>query len=153
MNTFEVQAKEFLSQQRIAVAGVSRSRQDAANLIYRKLRESGYKVYPVNPNADVIEGDTCYPNLKSIPSELDGVVIVTRPDISEQVAYDCVEAGVPRVWMHNNTFAPSSVSDSATEYCRQHGISVIPGGCPMMFFDFGHKCMRWMLGVMGRLPA
>lgn len=153
MNTFEVQAKEFLSQQRIAVAGVSRSRQDAANLIYRKLRESGYQVYPVNPNADVIEGDTCYPNLKSIPSELDGVVIVTRPDISEQVAYDCVEAGVPRVWMHNNTFAPSSVSESATEYCRQHGISVIPGGCPMMFFDFGHKCMRWMLGVMGRLPA
>jgi predicted CoA-binding protein len=83
---------------------------------------------------------------------VDGVLIVTRPDLSEQIAHDCVEAGVPRIWMHNNTFMGSSVSDAGAQYAREHGVTVIAGGCPMMFLDFGHKCMRLMLGVMGRLP-
>lgn len=153
MSAFKSMAQEFLAQKRIAVAGVSRTEQDAANLIYRKLRDESYQVFPVNPNADTVEGDRCYASLKAIPGGVDGAVIVTRPEVSEQLVRDCAEAGIRRVWMHNNTFAPSSVSDAATEFCRENGITVIAGGCPLMFFDFGHKCMRWILGLMGRLPG
>ncbi len=154
MSTFNTKAKEFLAQDRIAVAGVSRAKTDAAaNGIYNKLRESGHQVFPINPNALEIDGDTCYPNLQSIPGGVDGVVIITRPELTEQIVQDCVEAGVPRVWMHNNTFMESSVSESAVETCRENNIVVIDGGCPMMFLEFGHKCMRWMLGAMKRLPA
>jgi uncharacterized protein len=49
----------------------------------------------------------------------------------------------------------SSVSPEAVDYCREHGMSVIAGGCPMMYgegVDFGHACMRWILGLTGRLP-
>ena len=106
----------------------------------------------MNPHADTVEGDPCYPNMQAVPHQLDGAMLVTTPEISEKVAADCVEAGVPRVWMHNNTFAPSSVSDKATAVCKENNITVISGGCPMMFFDTGHKCMKWVLGVMGRLP-
>lgn len=152
MTNFKSKAEDFLAQERIAVAGVSRTSESTANGIYRKLRDTGHQVFPINPNAETVEGDTCYASVKAIPGGVDGVVIVTRPEITEQVVRDCVEASVPRVWMHNNTFLDSSVSDEAVAYGRQNGVEVIDGGCPMMFLDFGHKCMRWTLGLMGRLP-
>jgi len=152
--SFKASAEEFLAQDRIAIAGVSATKPDAtANYIYNKLRETGHSVIAVNPNATDIDGDPCYPNMQAIPDGVDGAVIVTRPELTEQIAHDCVEAGIPRVWMHNNTFMPSSVSETGAQYCRDNNITVIEGGCPMMFLDFGHKCMRLVLGVMNRLPA
>lgn len=152
MSTFKAAAHDFLAQPRIAVAGVSRTRQDASNSIYKALRDLGRQVFAVNPNADTVEGDKCYHSVKDIPGGVDGVVIVTRPEITEKVVHDCAEAGVKRVWMHNNTFAQSSVSDEAVAFARSQGMTVIAGACPMMFLDSGHKFMRMVLGVMGRLP-
>ncbi len=152
MSKFNELANEFLAQKRIAVAGASGKSTNTATGIYRALRSHGYEVIPVNPNVDEVEGDRCYPNMQAIPGGADGAIIVTRPELTEQIVQDCVAAGVPRVWMHNNTFAPSSVSEKATAVCDENGITVIDGGCPMMFLDFGHKCMKWVLGAMGRLP-
>ncbi len=154
MSSFNELANEFLSQKRIAVAGVSRDEKQTANAIYKVFRDKGYEVFAINPNMTATPaGDPCYPNVQAVPGGVDGMMIVTSPAATEQVVQDCVAAGVPRVWMHNNTFAPSSVSDEATAVCRANNIVVIDGGCPMMFFDFGHKCMKWVLGAMGRLPA
>jgi len=156
MSNLNEAAADFLAQKRIAVAGVSRTGQDAANGIYVKLRDSGYQVFPINPNAGEVEGDPCYPNLKSIPDGVDGVVIVTRPEVTEQIVHECAELGISRVWMHQGMpFLGSSVSENAVQFCREHNITVIPGGCPMMFcqpVDFGHKCIRWWLGLTGKLP-
>ncbi len=146
--------RDFLAQRRIAVAGVSRGKNEAANVVYRKLRDSGYEVFPVNPNAREVEGDECFPDLKSIPGGVDGVVIATHPKMSEQVARQCAELGISRVWLHRS-FGQGSVSEEAVRFCREHGIDVIPGGCPMMFcqpVDIGHRCMRWILGLTGGLP-
>jgi predicted CoA-binding protein len=63
---------EFLSGKHIAVAGVSRGAGSAANAFYRKLRDSGYEVFAVNPNASEVEGTKSYANPVSIPGELDG---------------------------------------------------------------------------------
>ena len=153
MSQFETLAQEFLAQKRIAVAGVSRNSNEAANGIYRTLRDKGYEVFAVNPNAETVENDPCYPNMQAIPGGVDGAILVTTPEHTKLVVADCVTAQVPRVWMHNNTFMPSSVSDEGTAVCQQNGITVIDGGCPMMFFDPFHKCMKWVLNKMGRLPA
>ena len=156
MSTLETKVKDFLAQERIAVAGVSRSREDAANLIYRKLKTTGHQVFAVNPNAELFDGDNCYPDLASIPGGVDGVVIVTRPEISEAIVRQCPEAGVSRVWMHQSMAkAGTSVSETAANYCREHDITVIAGACPMMFcepVDFGHKCIRWIVRLTGGLP-
>jgi predicted CoA-binding protein len=149
---------DFLAQERIAVAGVSRdnSHHPAANLIYCRLREAGHDVIPVNPHLQTFEGVRCYPNLQSIPGGVDGVVIVTRPETTERIVRDCGEAKVRRVWMHQSIGKGSSVSPEAVEYCRQHDITVIAGACPMMYganADFGHTCMRWILKLTGGLPA
>lgn len=156
MSALEEKVSDFLSLKRIAVAGVSRTKQDAANLIYRKLKATGYQVFPINPNAGAFEGDPCYPDLKSVPGGVEGVVIVTRPKLTEEIVRQCAEAGVSRVWMHQSLIkSGTSVSDEAIRFCSDNSITVIAGACPMMFcqpVDFGHKCMRWMLRVTGGLP-
>jgi predicted CoA-binding protein len=149
---------DFLAQRRIAVAGVSRNdhHHPAGNLIYHRLKSTGHDVFAVNPNMQTFEGDRCYPDLRSIPGGIDGVVIITRPETTERIVRDCDAAGVRRVWMHQSTAKGSSVSPAAVEYCREHEISVIAGACPMMFgpgVDFGHKCMRWMMKLTGGLPT
>ena len=156
--TFETKVHDFLAQKRIAVAGVSRdnSHHPAGNLVYRRLKKTGHEVFAVNPNMQSFEGDRCYPDLRSIPGGVDGVVIITRPETTEQIVRDCDTAGVRRVWMHQSMAKGSSVSPEAVEFCRQHDISVIAGACPMMFgegVDFGHTCMRWMMQLTGGLPT
>ncbi|HEU5184438.1 MAG TPA: CoA-binding protein [Gemmatimonadaceae bacterium] len=154
----EKRVHDFLAQKRIAVAGVSRdnSHHPVGNLIYHRLKKTGHDVVPVNPHMETFEGDRCYADLRSIPGGVDGVVIITRPEATERIVRDCNEAGVRRVWMHQSMAKGSSVSSEAVEYCREHGISVIAGTCPMMYgsgVDFGHACMRWLMGVTGKLPA
>ena len=147
-------AREFLEQERIAVAGVSRDEKQTANAIYRHLRKHGYQVGPVNPSAQEVEGDRCYPSVSALPERPDGVLIVTPPEAAAAVARDCVEAGVPRVWMHRS-FGDGSVSHEATRICREGGVAVLDGGCPMMFLepvDIAHKCIRWILDKTGKLP-
>lgn len=156
--TLETKVHDFLAQKRIAVAGVSRdnSHHPVGNLIFTRLKKTGHDVFPVNPHMQTFEGETCYPNLQSIPGGVDGVVIITRPEVTEQLVHDCNDAGVRRVWMHQSVGKGTSVSPAAVEYCRDHGISVIAGACPMMYgegADFGHTCMRWVLKITGGLPS
>jgi predicted CoA-binding protein len=151
--TLQTKAESFLAQKRIAVIGVSSTKDDAANLIYRTLRARGYEVFAVNPKADTVEGDACYANVQAIPGGVEGAVIVTRPEVTAQVVRECADAGVKQVWMHQGM--GNSVSDEAVKFCRENGIVVIPGACPVMYcqpVDFGHKCMRWAFGLVGRLP-
>jgi predicted CoA-binding protein len=146
-------AAEFLAMKRVAVTGVSRNgKSHGSNNVYRRLRERGYEVFAVNPNASEVEWDRCYRDLKSIPGGVEAVVIGTRPERAEHTMRECAELGIEHVWMHWGGGA-SSVSDAATEYGRQHGITVIDGGCPLMFApisDFGHRVMRVVLS--GRVP-
>jgi predicted CoA-binding protein len=156
--THEDRVHDFLAQKRIAVAGVSRDnrRHPTGNLIYRRLKKTGHEVFAVNPHLQTFEGDRCYPDLRSIPGGVDGVVIVTRPEVTERIVHDCGDAGVRRVWMHQSIGKGTSVSPEAVEYCRQRDISVIAGACPMMYgegVDVGHTCMRWVLGLTGNLPT
>jgi predicted CoA-binding protein len=154
MSTLNEAVADFLAQQRIAVTGVSRSKKgQPANLIYRKLRDKGYVVFPVNPAAEEVEGDTCYASLESIPGGVDGVVIATAPDDSLQVVKDCAALNIPRVWFHR-AMGQGSASPEAIAYAREHGVAVIPAGCPMMYCepDIGHRCMRWFYQTTGRIP-
>jgi uncharacterized protein len=145
----------FLAHKRIAVTGVSRKPQGhGSNLVYQRLRQRGYEVFAVNPNADEVEGDVSYHDLKSIPGGVEAVVIGTRPEIAEDTMRECAELGITHVWMHRS-FGKGSVSDAATDYGRKHGITVIDGGCPLMFeptADGGHKVMRFVFTMTGKVP-
>ena len=145
MQSVDEAASAFLANKRVAVTGVSRTpRTHGGNNVYKRFRERGYDVFAVNPNADEVEGDRAYPDLRSIPGGVEAVVIGTRPEIAEDTMRECADLGIKHVWMHRGPGA-GSVSAAATAYGRQHGITVIDGGCPCMFgptADFGHKLMR-----------
>jgi predicted CoA-binding protein len=145
MQNIDEAASAFLTKKRVAVTGVSRTpKTHGSNNVYKRLRERGYDVFAVNPNAPEVEGDQSYPDLKSIPGGVDAVVIGTRPQIADATMRECAELGIKHVWMHRGP-GTGSVSATATEYGRQQGITVIDGGCPCMFrptADFGHKLMR-----------
>ena len=123
-----------------------------SNAVYRRLRDRGYEVFAVNPNADTVEGDPAYQDLKSIPGGVQAVVIGTRPELAKGTMRECAELGIKHVWMHRGPGA-GSVSNAATAYGRQHGITVIDGGCPLWFApvsDFGHRVTR--LVYAGHMP-
>lgn len=155
MNPFNERIKKFSECKNIAVAGVSRKpATETGNVIYKKLKDSGYNVFAVNPNAVEVEGDKCYPNLQSIPSPVDAVVINTSPKATMNVLKDCKEANVKLAWIHSS-IGNGSYHNEAEKFCEANGIELIPRGCPMMYIgnvDFPHKCLKGILKLTGKIP-
>jgi predicted CoA-binding protein len=155
MTKIKEAASEFLGHKRVAVTGVSRTSADhGSNVVYKRLRDRGYDVFAVNPNADEVEGDPAYHDLHAIPGGVEAVVIGTRPEIADETIRECAELGIKHVWMHRGPGA-GSVSRTAAAYGREHGLTVIDGGCPCMFgptADLGHKAMRLVFTLSGNVP-
>ena len=104
MTTIADATADFLAQKRIAVAGVSRTPAGhGGNVVYKRLKDRGYTVFAVNPNADSIEGEPCFHDLASIPGGVDAVVIATAPSAAADVARQAHDLGITRVWMHRSS--------------------------------------------------
>ena len=154
MATMPKAIRQFLAARHIAVAGVSHDTPTPANHIYVKLRGTHSRVYPVNPHAQEVEGDPCFPNLAAIPGSVEAVVIATPPGAAESVVRECVALGIKQVWIHR-AFGAGSVSAEAVRLCRENGIAVIDGACPLMYVqpvDFAHRCVRGLMSLTGKLP-
>src|SRR6266511_5480695 len=112
MVTVKEAASAFLANKRIAVTGVSRKAEGhGSNAVCQRLRARGYEVFAVNPNADEVEGDPCYHDLRSIPGGVEAVVIATGPEIADETMRECAELGIKHVWMHRGPGA-GSVSEA-----------------------------------------
>jgi predicted CoA-binding protein len=150
MNSKQV-VNDFISQKKIAVVGVSRKKTKFGNAIYKELKQKGYNVFPINPNMDAFEGDTCYPDLLSLPEKADAVVINVPPAQTEKVVKEANEAGIKKVWLQQG-----SQSDAAVKFCEENGIDCVSNECILMFAQpsaFIHRAHKWVWGVLGKLPA
>ena len=142
MQTMKEAAAEFLANRRVAVTGVSRTpKSHGSNVVYDRLRQRGYEVFAVNPNAEEVEGDPCYHDLASIPGGVDAVVIGTRPEFAEATMRECVELGIKHVWMHRGLRRRKRVGsgDGVRPRTWHHRDR---RGCPLMFpqtADAGHR--------------
>jgi len=117
--------EDFLDRKnKIAVIGVSNNHEKWGYKVYRSLKNSGFKVYPVNPKHEKIDSDRCYPDLRSIPEKIDEVITVVPPEITENVVKICKELGIGKVWMQ-----PGSESEDAIRFCEENGINVIHDAC------------------------
>jgi predicted CoA-binding protein len=120
--------KNFLDERNIfAVVGASRDPQKYGHQVYKDLKKSGYVVYPVNPNANEIMGDRCYPTLVDLPKKPDVVDVVVPPKVTEELVKSCKTLGVTKVWMQ-----PGSEFDTAITFCDENGIDVVYGVCVMI---------------------
>ena len=146
--------KDFLAQKRIAVVGVSRNPKDFNNSLFRDLRAAGYDAVPVNPLVKEVDGLRCFDRVQAIAPPVDGVLIMTRPDVTASIVRDCLEAGVKRVWMYRAA-GPGAVSQSATEFCEKNGIRVVAGRCPYMFLPntaWFHRLHGFLVKLAGKYP-
>jgi predicted CoA-binding protein len=155
MKTLPPAVAAFLSARRVAVAGVSRSGTQPANLIWRRLRELGIDAVPLNPRVERVEGVACYPDLAAVPGEVDALMIVTPAAAGEALVRQAAARGIRKVWFHRS-FGAGSVCETARQACAELGLDAIVGGCPMMYIepvDPVHRCMRWWLARQGKAPA
>ncbi|MBU5424079.1 CoA-binding protein [Cellulomonas hominis] len=155
MTDIRTAATDFLAARRIAVTGVSRTPgSHGGNVVYRRLRETGYEVFAVNPNAETVEDDPAYPDLASIPGGVEAVVVATRPEHAAATVREAADLGVGKVWMHRSVDA-GSVDAAAVAEGRARGLTVIDGGCPLMFgapSDRAHRMMCRLMTLTGRVP-
>jgi len=158
MSTIDSLVRDFLAQKKIAVVGISDTRETGCNLAYRTFKKSGYDVTTVNPHMTTYDGAPCYPDLKSIPEKPEAVFILANPKVTDLIVQQCVELGIRHVWMHcmmgtkpGLVAGTTSVSQDSVRLCREHGIAVIPGSCPNQFLnsDFGHRMMRVLFRTLG----
>ncbi len=146
--------QDFLAQKRVAVVGVSRQPKDFSLALFRELRKRGYDAVPVNPQAKGIDEQPCYARLQAVDPPVEGALLMTSPEVTDSVVRDCAEAGVKRVWMYR-AGGSGAVSPQAVKYCEEHGIAVVPGECPFMFFTGGtwfHRFHGVLRKVVGKYP-
>jgi predicted CoA-binding protein len=144
-----------LSQKRLAFVGVSQDPDDFSRALFRELQDQGYQVIPVNPNATEIEEQPCFASVKDITVLVDGALLMTAPNVTDQVVRECAEADIRRVWMHRGV-GRGSISEEAIEFCQLHGINVVPGFCPFMFLPksgFIHRTHAFFMKLSGAYPA
>ena len=155
MTTIAAAAESFLAHRRIAVTGVSRHPEGhGSNTVFQRLIERGYDAVPINPHADAIDGITAYPDLRSVPGGVEAVVIGTHAKRALATVKEASALGIGEVWMHR-AFGDGSVDAEATAWGREHGMTVIDGGCPLMFAptaDGFHRFMCPWLQMRGKVP-
>ena len=155
MTTTREAATTFLDHHRIAVTGVSHApKGHGSNTVYTWMRDHGYEVFAVNPTVQEVEGDRAHPDLHAIPGGVEAVVIATAPEHAQATMEEAAELGIHDVWMHRS-FGKGSVSPAATQWGREHGMTVIDGGCPIMFHpegDGGHHVMCRLFTWTGKVP-
>jgi hypothetical protein len=154
--------RQFLALKRIAVVGVSDRRETGSNSCFRKFKQAGHEVYPINPRLGTFDGNRCYPDLKSIPVVPEGVFILANPKVADAIVDECIDLGIKYVWMHcmmgtkpGLASGMTSVSPEAVRKARENGVTVIAGSCPNQFLhpDFGHSMMRVLWRTLGFMKA
>ena len=146
----KVAVEELLEQSSLAVVGVSRNRMKFGNRIFVDLRRKGYRTFAVNPNADIIGDDPCYPSLAALPEKVGGVVLVVPPQETEKTVRDVADLGIRRVWMQQGSESPAAI-----DFCQENDISVVAGECILMFakpVESIHRIHHWIWRLLGKLP-
>jgi len=141
---------DFVSQKKLAVVGVSRQGKKFGNMAFRELKAKGYKLLPVHPQAETIEGERCYPSLAALPESVDAVLVVVPPAETEKVVREAAAAGIKRVWMQQGAESPAAI-----KVCQDNGLSAVHGECILMFAEpaaWFHRAHRWAWKLLGKLP-
>lgn len=147
--------RDFLSQRRLAVVGVSRNAKDFTRTLFREFVNRGYDAVPVHPGVAEIEGRPCFGHVGEISPPVDAVLVLTPPAVTNEVVHECAAAGVTRVWMYRAAGA-GAVSPEAVAYCQLKGIQVVAGECPFMFFPGSgviHQVHGFIRRITGRYPS
>lgn len=148
------QIDEFLTHKRLAVAGVSRNSREFSWTIVREFEARGYEAVLVTPATVEIEGRRCFASVRDVTPPIKAALLLTPPAATEQVVRDCHAAGVTHVWMHQAA-GVGATNPAAIAFCRENGINLITGECPLMFLPgaaFPHRLHGFVRRITGSYP-
>jgi uncharacterized protein len=111
----------------IAVVGLSPRKHRDSLRVARYLQRQGYRIIPVNPNADEVLGEKSYPSLQEVPEQIDLVDVFRRPEFVADVARDAVEIGAKAIWMQIGV-----VNEEAARIASEAGLKVVMDRCLMV---------------------
>lgn len=143
------QIEDFLAAQPVAMVGVSRNPKKFGQMAFRELKEKGLKVIPVNPSAGEILGEKAYPDVNSLPSDVKGVIVLTKKEQTANVVREARNKGIKNIWIQQ-----SSDTREATRELEGSDINFITGECILMYYKphSMHKFHRAIKKFFGRYP-
>jgi len=103
-----------------AVVGATIDEEKFGNKIYKKLKEKGYKVYPISPKYEEIDGDKAYKSLHELPEKPDVVNFVVNPKIGLGIVEDCAKLDINKIWLQ-----PGTVSDELLNLAKEKNIEAV----------------------------
>lgn len=143
------QIEEFIAAEPVALVGVSRNPKKFGYSAFKELKDKGMKIIPVNPYASEILGEKAFPDIKSLPSEVKGIIIMTRKEQTASVIRDAKEKGLKHIWIQQ-------MADSAEARKELEGsdINYISGECILMYYKPHsiHKFHGTLKKIFGRFP-
>ena len=125
--------EQFIAQRHIAIAGISRNPRKFGNAIFKELKKQGYTLYPISQHLTEFEGENCYPDVASLPAEVSGIVIVTKPEQTEILLKQAQEKGISNIWLQQGSSNAKIIADVANTKNN-----VIAGQCILMFANPSH---------------
>jgi len=108
----------------IAVVGLSDNPERTSYMVSAAMQAKGYRIIPVNPNAETILGEKSYPSLKDIPDAVDIVNVFRRSEHTPPVASEAVAIGAKVLWLQLGIH-----NDEAVEIAQQGGLKVLTDRC------------------------
>lgn len=143
----------FLAQKRIAIVGISHDPKDFSSTLFDEFCRRGYDLVPVNPHLAEVKGRRCFARLQQIQPPVQAAILMTSPAVTETVVEDCAAADIRWVWMYRAAGA-GAVSDRAVQFCREQGMHLVPGDCPLMFLTKSgvHRWHGWLRKLTGSYP-
>lgn len=144
------QIQKFLAPQKMAIAGVSRNPKKFGGSVFKELKDKGFDLYPVNQNADEIQGVKCYKSVAELPDDVKHLFIVTPKESTAKVAGEAISKGMDMIWIQQKSDTPEAV-----EAIHEAGIPLIQKKCIMMFADpvkGPHNFHRFLVKVFGGYP-
>ncbi len=130
--------------------GVSRKARGFGHAIRKELESRGYRLTLVHHEVSEIAGQPCVRSLAELPEHVEGVILVTRPEVTLSLVREAQACGVRRIWMQQG-----AESLDAIRYCEDNGIAVVHGECILMFArlrGFPHRLHAWLRGLFGAMP-
>ncbi len=120
--------QKFLEPRKLAIAGASRNLKKFGGVVFNELQAKGFILYPVNPNAEEIQGVKCYKSVDELPSEVEHLLVLTPKEETDSVIQSAIQKGIKMIWIQQKSETIESV-----KIIEEAGIPVIHNKCIMMF--------------------
>ncbi len=133
MSRLDDQIITFLSAPSFAVVGASDDPSKYGHRCYVCYLRNDRTAYPVNPNASTVLGNPAFPNLASLPENVESISIITPPAVTDHIIDEAIAAGVKNIWIQ-----PGAECWPAIERAEEHGLNVIAGG-PCLLVTLGYR--------------